>query len=300
MTKMTLEEKEKRKQERNKLKYEREHKIIKGVDHKYCNLHNEYFPEESYWVVASLDYFYKNVKNSIDGLSTRCKRCEIKKAYQHILDNPEAFKASYKRYMKTDSWKEYKRENNIKTKDIQAQWRKDNPEKCKENCIHHRDHDITTKEWKSNQEAFNYTCAYCGKTYEEQYNQNKQQFHKEHVYHDGYNDVRNCVPCCSQCNSTKRKREIQELFESGDIIQFTQGKYNKIIEWCSEEYKKCIENKPPYKIKRSQVKNDDGTYYYIHQLWTVDEKRNALECILKRNKRKDIIKEIQKGNIKFD
>jgi len=279
---------------RRKERYNNTHKLINEIDHKFCNKHYEYFPDEDPWFPATLEYFYKNKKNSIDGLSTRCKECEKKIAYQQWILYPERQRESHRKYEKSPKFKIYSKRNRINMKEYNKQWRKDNPEKNKKYIENHRNHDISTKEWNSVQKYFNNKCAYCGKTLEQQYEQNNHQFHREHVDHDGYNDVRNCVPACSQCNSTKCKRNIQELFESKNIHKFTQDKYNKIMLWCNEDYKKYIEEKLPYKITRKQ--NEDKRTYYF-QLWTVDEKRNMLECIATGDKKKDIMNDIKNGKI---
>ena len=227
-------------------------------------------------------------------MSNCCIECEIKRASQWIKNNPENFKAAYKRYMKTDSWRAYKKENYIKTKDLTIKWRKDHPEKNKQYAQNHRNHDISTKEWKVCQEYFNYTCAYCGKTLEQQYKQNNHQFHKEHVDHEGYNDVRNCVPACTNCNSTKKEKTIEHLFNINIISTFTQDRYDKIMLWCNEDYKQYIEEKPPYKIKHSRIYREDGTYYLQAELWIVDNKRNFIKCIATEVKKKDLNLHIQK------
>ena len=64
--------------------------------------------------------------------------------------------------------------------------------------------------------------------------------------------------------------------------------------WCNEDYKQYIEEKPPYKITRKQ--NEDKRTYYF-QLWTMDEKRNMLECIATGDKKKDIMNDIKNGKI---
>jgi len=274
-----------------RIPYEENHRTNEGgMLEKKCNVCNE-------WLPCNEEYFYKTKHNKTDGLYPSCKKCEIIRAGQWTKNNPENFKAAYKRYMKTDSWRAYKKENNIKTKDLMKQWWKDHPEKNKQYRENHRNHDISTKEWKSCQEYFNYTCAYCGKTLEQQYKQNNHQFHKEHVDHEGYNDVRNCVPSCTQCNSSKRAKTIEELFQLGYLKEFTQDKYNKIMLWCDEDYKQYIEEKPAYKIKRKRIDNEDGTYYWQHELWIYDEKRNLVECITVKNSRKEILDDIKNGNI---
>lgn len=189
-----------------------------------------------------------------------------------------------------------------------SQWRKDNwdnfreyikeyikthPDKAKEYRDNHKDHDMTNNEWISCQESFDFKCAYCEKTLEEQYKQNGHQFHKEHVDNEGYNDLRNCVPACTQCNCTKHEKSIDELINKNIISEFTQDKYDKIIWWCTEKYKKFIEEKPPYRTKRSRVYNDDGTYNMQHELWTVDKKRNIIKCIAIADKKKGLSKYIE-------
>lgn len=292
--KLTLEEINKRKEERRQDKYNKTHKMINNIDHKLCNKHHIYFPEEDPWLPSTNEFFYHNNKNSIDFLNPECKKCSVSKATIWIKENPELFKQSYKRYMKTDSWKAYKIENNKKTKDIMSKWRKDNPDLCKIYAEQHRSHDITDKEWKLCQEVFQFKCAYCDKTLEQQYQQNNEQFHKEHVEHEGYNDIRNCVPACTQCNSKKRQKTINELYENNEIKAFTKDKYDFIMWWCTDGFQKYIEYKPPYKIIKKK-NNDKNTFHW--ELWTVDEQRNIIELIAMRNKRKDITKDLENGSI---
>ncbi|MDD4779084.1 MAG: hypothetical protein PHT02_00575 [Tissierellia bacterium] len=69
---------------------------------------------------------------------------------------------------------------------------------------------------------------------------------------------------------------------------FSEDKLQKLLLWLTEEYKKYIEDKPPYKVKRRRINNEDGTYYLIHELWTVDEKRNLKECIIVGDSKKKV------------
>lgn len=294
---LSSEEKEKRLEERRKQKYSNTHKIINGVDFKFCNLHYKYFSDEEPYFPSTTEYFYVNNTSKVDGLYPHCHRCGSQKAIQQWKDDPLKHREAHKRYEKTSKFKKWMRKNQEDMKEYRKDYRKTNKEKMKYYNEQHRNHDITENEWRNVQNYFEYICAYCGKTLEDQKKQNKEQFHKEHVEHDGYNDVRNCVCACTNCNSTKRKRKIQELFESGDIENFTQDKYDKIMLWCKEDYKQYIEDKPPYRIMKSRNYYDDGTYDYTHELWTVDEKRNVIECITTRNKRREIIKDIESGII---
>jgi hypothetical protein len=60
---------------------------------------------------------------------------------------------------------------------------------------------------------------------------------------------------------------------------FNEDRLAKIKWWCSEGYKNYIEYKPPYRIVRKRVYNDDGSYKMKFEFWTVDEKRDLVECL---------------------
>ena len=267
---LTSEQKEINLKKRREKEFNKTHKFIDGVDYKFCNIRYKHFPEEDPWLPATLEYFYKNKKNGMDGLYPSCKRCDVQKSIQQWKDDPIEHRELHKKFEKTKKFKKWMRKNQIEFREYRKQYIKDNKEKMKKYAKNKRMHDITSKEWKAVQKYFNYKCAYCGKTLKQQYKDNNEQFHKEHVEHDGHNDIRNCVPACTNCNSTKRKRNIQELFDSCDIINFNEKNYNKIILWCKNDYLDYIETKPPYRITRKQ-NEDNKTYHW--QLWTVDEKK---------------------------
>ena len=266
--------------------YEENHRINQnGEIEKKCNKHYLYFPNESSWLLCTTEYYYKNKSNSIDGLHTWCKRCASLKSSGHWENNKESAKESHKKYEKSLKWREYSKRNHIDQREHKIQYRKENRDKMKEYAKHHRKHDITEQEWQACQNAFNNCCAYCNKTFEEQYNQNHEQFHREHVDDQGYNDLRNCVPACTNCNSKKHKSTIDELLQNNYILEFTLSRYNKIIWWITEGYKKYIENKPPYRILRK--KNENSNKYHF-ELWMVDEKRNLIESVHLTNTLKEM------------
>jgi len=68
-------------------------------------------------------------------------------------------------------------------------------------------------------------------------------------------------------------------------VFFNQGKYNKIVWWVTEGYKKYIDDKPPYRIIRKQ---NEGKKNFHWELWTVDELRNMVELIDIGNRKKDL------------
>lgn len=174
----------------------------------------------------------------------------------------------------------------------QADWRRKNPDKCKQYASQHRVHDISTKEEQAMLKVFNYQCAYCGMTLKEHREKFNEKLHNDHVEHEGYNDLRNDVPACKSCNCSKWQHPIDEWYKEQSF--YSEDRHNKINWWITEGYKNYIEDKPPYKICRSRVYRDDGTYYLQSELWTVDEKRNLVECIVKKLKKKDLNKDIEK------
>ena len=273
---------------------EKTHKIINGIDHKICNQHEIFFPEESPWLPATLEYFYNNKLSKTDGLSTWCKKCSVTKSGLVFQANRERSYESHRKYQKTDKWKAYSKRNQITSKPKRSEWRRKNPDKLKEYAQKHRIHDITEPEWRKELEIFDYRCAYCGITEEESLKIHKQKLHKDHSDNKGYNDLRNAIPACRSCNSAKHEDSLDEWYPKQEF--FTQERYNKIQWWINEGYKYYIENKPPYRIIR---KRNEGLTTYHFQLWTVDEKRNIIKCIETRPTRKELIKDMENGIIKI-
>jgi len=273
-----------------KEKFAREHKIINGVDHKFCNKHHIYFPEEDIWFPSTLEFFHNSNKNKTDGLHPWCKRCASDKSSINYLENRERSDLAHKKYEGSEKHKAWSARNYQMFKDKQSQWRKDNPEKCREYSKQHRIHDITEAEWKKELEVFNYECAYCGISEEESIKILKQRLHKDHGDHLGANDLRNSIPACRSCNSKKHQDDIDDWYKNRKF--YTEERYNKIIWWLTEGYKDYIEDKPPYRIIRKQ---NEGRKDFHWELWTVDEMRNMMECIDIKGKRKEIIKDIEGG-----
>jgi len=214
-----------------------------------------------------------------------CKECVKSANLKRTRDNPEkrkeqikrdnarpkkiqAHRANGKRQRESGYTKEYMNRPEVKDK------------KYTEN---HRIHDITTKEKLSLLKIFDYKCAYCHMTAEKHKIKYNERLHDDHVDHEGYNDLRNDVPACKSCNCSKWKFDMEKWFREQDC--FTEEKLEFINWWTSEGFKDYIEDKPPYRIFRKH--NDDKRTYHF-ELWTVDEKRNEIECIAKGNKKKDL------------
>jgi len=273
---------------------EKTHKLINGIDHKFCNQHETFFPEESPWLPSTLEFFYNNNQSKTDGLGTWCKKCSIIKGGIVFQANRERSYESHRKYQGTAKWKTYSRGNQIRSKGNRTKWRKEHPEKCIEYSKQHRNHDITDAEWRRELEVFEYSCAYCGMTEEESKRIQNQKLHKEHVDTGGYNDLRNAVPACRSCNSGKHEDDLEEWYTEQDF--FTEERYNKIIWWIEEGFKDYIDDKPPYRIIR---KRNEGLNTYHGELWTVDKYRNMIECIEVRQSKKEIASDIKNGIIKI-
>jgi hypothetical protein len=121
---------------------------------------------------------------------------------------------------------------------------------------------------------FGYECCYCGMTLEEHKIKYHEKLHNEHVDDNGYNDLSNDAPACKGCNCSKHTEDMETWYRRQKF--FTEDRINKIMWWTTEGYKDYIEDKPPYRITKKQ--NEDKRTYHF-ELWTVDEKRNFIECV---------------------
>ena len=287
-----------------KEKLDREHKLINGIDHKICNKHHIFFPEENPWMPANTEYFYYSKCNETDHLHPNCKKCGIAKMHVWRDSNPDYLEKENKRtnrkYHNDPEFKQMIIDSSNKQREegYQSDWRKGNPEKCIEYSKKHRHHDITEAEWRSCLEFFGNTCAYCGLPIEKHIVMRNgkyiiMKFHKEHVDDKGYNDLRNGVPACQRCNTSKHQDSLDEWYKKQKF--FTMDKYIKILWWINEEYKYYIDNKPPYRIVRKKNENDNKFHW---QLWTVNRFRNMIDCIEIRNNKKEIVRDMKNGIIK--
>jgi hypothetical protein len=254
---LSKEEKEKRKEERKRLKWEQEHKYIGGIDHKLCCVHNKYFLNEEPYFPATLEYFYKNVSNSRDGLSNKCIRCEIIRGGLWQKENPEQYKANNKRNNKinAESHKPYVREYNQKFRAegkhiVYYQNNKERFSKYNRNRKE-KNHNIYDKEWELCKQYFNYKCAYCGKPLNKNYITRNGKtklfdFDREHVIFNGKDNLSNCVPSCLICNNEKKRESLNDWYNANNP-NYTYERYYKIYQWMRYDYKKYIMPKRRYK-----------------------------------------------------
>jgi len=249
----------------HKIKYEDNHRVNNGILEKKCNQHYKWFPEENDWFPCTEEYFYK-AKNKTDGLYPNCKRCDIQSSQKNKHDNPErTLEHSRKQYKKRI---EYFKRRYIKDyeylKDNLKRFYKNNPDKVKQYSTYkkmHKEHQISKTEWEACKKYFNYECAYCGLPLSKHYITRKGvtklgDFHKEHVDHEGVNNLSNCVPSCGSCNSKKNKKLFDEWFINS--LNYTEERYSRIMKWLIEDYKLYIEPPKPkgkYTRKSSKIQN---------------------------------------------
>lgn len=193
---------------------------------------------------ANLENFYKNSKNK-DGLHSYCKECMKKKSKKWMKDNDERYREkmherAVRRWERPENkeyqreWSKVQRENGY-LKD----WQENNKEKLaeyREVREMNKKHEISNDEWNACKEYFNHECAYCGIDEDKSIELYGQQFHKEHVDHDGKNDISNCVPSCKSCNSKKWKYKFEDWYSQSNNI-YDEGRLIKILKWLNGDYK---------------------------------------------------------------
>lgn len=233
------------------------------------------------------NYYLKNKSKLELGYTPECKICAKKRANKWRVNNMDKARESVKKNRKTE--KTIERERQRDQTDYMKSWRKNHPEKCIEYSSLHRKHDITKTEWKKCLEIFDYKCAYCDITQGEHLKIHKQSLHKEHVDDEGYNDLRNAIPSCKRCNSSKHKFTLEEWYKKQKF--FSEEKLKLIYWWISKGYKDYIEEKLPYKIIK-RMNKEINKYHY--ELWSMDEKRNMGELLAIENNKIDLNRHIEK------
>lgn len=214
-------------------KLAREHKLINGIDHKICNKHHIYYPEESPWLPSTTEYFYHNNKNKSDFLYPYCKQCGIQSSLIWIEENPERRQINQETYLNGHAFKLHRDINRIQMSEWLKQWRKDNPEKLKgynADKNQHKHHTIKKKELQMLYEYCEGKCMYCGMTEEYHKYLYNQRLHKDHGYNNGSNGIENCILACKSCNTSKHKEDWDKWYTPDNIV-YSEDNYNKIVAW---------------------------------------------------------------------
>jgi hypothetical protein len=203
---------------------------------KICSICNE---------EKELNEYYSQNKKKANGeeyiyYQPYCKPCAINKNVNWGKEHVEKRREYVANHSATKKGKEKKRLRNKRYTNTYRKWQQNNPEKIKEYALQYRIHDITKDEWESCKEYFNQSCAYCGLHKEDHYKSFKGvlkniDLHKEHVNHDGENDLSNCIPACQSCNSSKGQYNIYEWY-SEDNDKFSKERLGKIHKWLSEDF----------------------------------------------------------------
>jgi hypothetical protein len=221
--------------------YEETHKTFNNELYKLCTKCEEWFP-------CNEDYFYKNKLNKNDGFFPYCKECAKKKTIEQrdpdrVYELNKLYRTTRPHTIEARKRSNKKRVENGKYKE----WQINNPEKLKGYNLYrelHKKHEITDEEWEGCKNYFNYRCAYCDLPIEEhlvKYNGKliNGDFHREHVNHDGANDISNCIPSCKYCNGQKHNFEFNDWYNENNS-KFTKDRFDKINQWLNEDYKKHI------------------------------------------------------------
>ncbi|MBD1379153.1 HNH endonuclease [Metabacillus arenae] len=239
-----------------KIPYEENHKTIDGIEHKLCRHCEE-------WIPMNEEYFYKKKANKTDGFDSYCKECVKEKSSKWVDENRDRHNENQLKYFMTDKGREAKNRElaTWRANGGQKRYYKKNKVKLRKNAElrkMNKEHTISKNEWENCKNYFHYRCAYCNLPIEDHFiKQNENimigDFHKEHVNHNGANDLSNCVPSCKVCNTTKHDTEFEEWYNE-DNKNFSQGRLDKIIKWLHEDHKQYIE---PQKPKRKYTKRSE-------------------------------------------
>lgn len=250
------------------IKYEDCHDTIEGIEYKMCK-------KCLVWFVMN-ERFFKVQPGQKDGFSSKCRSCQEEYNHNRYMRNREKEIANSKKWQAENPdkvekyWRKQNEERNphrIKYKREQAKlsrerghvkrWCQENPDRVKfyMDKRQHKNHKINKTEWNNCKKYFNYTCAYCGLHISEHYYTRNGitklgDFHKEHVDNEGLDDLSNCVPSCRSCNDRKWKFPL-EMWYNEDNERYSQERYDKIIQWITEDYKQYVEE---YIHKRKYTK----------------------------------------------
>lgn len=199
-----------------------------NIESKTCLICNREFP-------MTEEHFYKNRGHC---LMPYCKQCSKEKAREWALRNPEQYLNSHRKSRTKNRLKirEQRKYSDWRPSGKQLEWQRINKDKISNYRITRKpkQHNITKSEWEICKKYLNYQCAYCGVSLEENKNMYNQDFHKDHVAHDGTNDLSNCVPACKRCNCSKWETNFKNWYVENDF--YSEERFNKILKWINEDY----------------------------------------------------------------
>ncbi|MGG0667773.1 HNH endonuclease [Lederbergia citrisecunda] len=199
------------------------------------------------------DFYSRKASNISKGdyiyYHPQCKKCSIERSWEWQKKNPEK-KYEYNKKRREENPEYYKwyrdnyyNNNREKVLEDYRRWQRENRDKIREygsSRWQNKKHEISNDEWESCKLYFNTSCAYCGMALDEHLEVFKTDLHKEHVDHDGANDLSNCVPSCKRRNSSKWTFSFSEWYD--ETNPFYDGeRLLKIVTWLNEDYIKYLD-----------------------------------------------------------
>jgi len=174
-----------------------------------------------------------------------CKECSIQRATNWIKNNPDKWKPIYEKRNKDPRHKVIHKKANEEHRRSgkYLKWQRENKDKMKlynENR-ENKKHEITQREWDDCRQYFNFRCAYCGKTWEKNKKETRKDLHKDHLINDGRNDLKNCIPSCMSCNSSKGELSFNNWYKSQEF--YSRERYMRIYEWIRYDVQFYIKEK---------------------------------------------------------
>lgn len=187
-------------------------------------------------------------------LVPQCKECNRKRSNKYRVKHKKQHNAYCRRYREehkeliNERKRKWFADNIDHAMEYQKEWNDNHKDRILEYSTFrqmHKTHKITKEEWESCKAYFNYECAYCGLPIQEHLARRKgklihMDLHKEHVNHDGSNEIDNCVPSCRRCNSQKNTLNF-EMWYKNRCKYYSDERYRKIKKWINEDCYKYIE-----------------------------------------------------------
>lgn len=201
--------------------------------------------------LKSLSEFYSQKKYSkkrgdYTYYHPECKECAKRRSSIWISENREKHLESKRRYNHKEKPTQDKREFAKRQRESGyfKKWQQENKDKVKmyNSRRQHKNHDITDEEWERCKEYFNYRCAYCSISDSEAKSMYGNYLHKEHVDHEGADDLSNCVPACKLCNGQKHIFELNEWYNH-ENPRYSDERLVKINKWINGDYKNSFLDK---------------------------------------------------------
>lgn len=203
----------------------------------------------------TLSDFYSRKTNGKRGSGVyyhpECKECTRLKSVKWQQDNREYYLKRKRKYNKNqrktnESFREFERNHSKiqREKGYYRTWQQHNPNKMKgyNNSWSIKRHSITPKEWDDCRIYFNFRCAYCGKTWEQNKKETNKDLHKDHLVNDGRNDLKNCVPACMSCNSSKGEQSLNNWYNCSNEA-YSYERYHQIYLWIRYDCHRYLKKK---------------------------------------------------------